>query len=97
MPALTTSSTSATHQSPRQSARSHPSHQWQNQAVAALLPVLKSKDWQARLAAVNALSQFGPRAAPAIPGLRALKDDRDYEVKAAVAKAVLAIEDKVAP
>ena len=68
-----------------------------DQAIAALLPVLESKDWQSRLAAVNALSQFGPRAAPAIPMLRALKDDHDYDVKAAAAKALLAIENESGP
>jgi HEAT repeat protein len=68
-----------------------------DQAIAALLPVLESKGWQTRLAAVNALSRFGPRAAPAITRLRALKDDRDYEVKAAAAKALLAIDDQRAP
>jgi HEAT repeat protein len=67
------------------------------QAVAALLAVLKSKEWQSRRAAVNALSQFGPRAAAAIPGLRALKDDHDYDVKTAAAKALLAIEDESGP
>jgi HEAT repeat protein len=68
-----------------------------DQVVAALLPVLKSKAWESRLAAVNALCQFGPRAAPAIPGLRALKDDHDLYVQTAAAKALIAIEDKSSP
>jgi HEAT repeat protein len=68
-----------------------------DQAIAALLRVLESKGWQSRLAAVNALSQFGPKAAPGIARLRDLKDDRDYLIKAAAAKALLAIEDQRAP
>ena len=68
-----------------------------DQAVAALLPVLESKDWQCRRAAVNALSKFGPRAAPAIPKLRALKDDHNHDVKTGAVRALLAIEDGSEP
>jgi HEAT repeat protein len=68
-----------------------------DQAVAALLPVLQSKVWLSRAKAIEALRQFGPKAAAAIPGIRALKDDRNAEVRDAAAKALSAIENKSAP
>lgn len=68
-----------------------------DQAVAALLPVLRSKVRISQESAIKALSRFGPRAAAAIPRLRALKDDRDTRVRKAAAKALLAVENASAP
>jgi HEAT repeat protein len=68
-----------------------------DQAVAALLPVLESKVPLSRVEAINALPRFGPRAAAALPGIRALKDDRDAEVRDAVATALLALENESSP
>jgi HEAT repeat protein len=68
-----------------------------DQAVAALLPVLQSKVWLSRAKAIEALRQFGPKAAAAIPRIRALKDDRNAEVRDAAAKALLAIKNDTAP
>jgi HEAT repeat protein len=64
----------------------------EEQAIAALVPVLQSKASLARAQAIEALAQFGPRAAAAIPGIRALEDDRDLDVREAVKKALPAIE-----
>jgi HEAT repeat protein len=68
-----------------------------DQAVTALLPVLKFRAPFARATAIAALGRFGPRAAAAIPTIRALKDDRNAEVRAAAAKALVAIENQSAP
>jgi HEAT repeat protein len=68
-----------------------------DQAVAALLPVLHSKNWLAQTNAIEALPRFGPKAAAAIPRLRALKDDRDTNVRDAAAKALLSIENDSVP
>jgi HEAT repeat protein len=66
-------------------------------AIAALLPVLDSKTSLARASAIEALRAFGPKAAAAIPRIRAMKDDRDRDVQKAAAKALLAIEAQSAP
>jgi HEAT repeat protein len=66
-------------------------------ALAALLPLLESKDWVARAKAVEALGCFGPKAAAAIPRVRALKVDREGNVKIVAAKALPAIENASAP
>jgi HEAT repeat protein len=65
-----------------------------DQAIAGLLPVLNSK---LPSLAMEALSRFGPKAAAAIPRLRALKDDRDRAVSNAAAKSLLAIEKASPP
>jgi HEAT repeat protein len=68
-----------------------------DQAVAALLPVLQSNVWFSRTNAIEALRRFGPKAAAAIPRLRALKDDRNVEIRDAAAKALRAIKGEIAP
>jgi HEAT repeat protein len=62
-------------------------------AIKALLPVLESRASLSRAKAIEALGHFGPKAAAAIPRLRALKDDRNGEVRNAVAKALVAIDE----
>jgi HEAT repeat protein len=68
-----------------------------DQALAALLPVLKSKNRLSQINAIEALRQFGPRAAAAIPTIRALKEDHDAEIRNAAAKALPVIERASAP
>jgi HEAT repeat protein len=68
-----------------------------DKAVAALLPVIDSKTSLTRVQAIKALSRFGPKAAVAIPRIRALKDDRDRDVRDAAVKALSAIESLGAP
>ena len=63
-----------------------------DQAIAALLPVLDSKAWLSQERAIDALRQFGPKAAAAIPALCKLKSGRDVRVRDAAARALLAIE-----
>jgi HEAT repeat protein len=66
-------------------------------AAMALLPLLESKASLARVKAIEALSQFGPKAAAAIPKLLALKNDRDAEVRNAAAKALGRMENESVP
>jgi HEAT repeat protein len=68
-----------------------------DQAVAALLPVLESKVRFSRITAIKALGRFGPRAAVAVPKIRALKGDPDAEVRNAAAKSLPAIDTASAP
>jgi HEAT repeat protein len=68
-----------------------------DQAVAALLPVLQSEVWFSRMNAIEALRRFGPKAAAAIPRLRALKNDRNVEIRDAAAKALRTIENESVP
>jgi HEAT repeat protein len=68
-----------------------------DQAVAALLPVLESKVRDSRIRAIKALGRFGPRAGAAVPKMRALKADRDEEIRNAAAKSLLAIDTASAP
>jgi HEAT repeat protein len=68
-----------------------------DQAVAALLPVLESKDESTRIRAIEALGRFGPRAGAAIPKIRALKGDSDHSVRDAAAKSLSAIDTASAP
>jgi HEAT repeat protein len=68
-----------------------------DQAVAALRAALDTKDSMCRECAINALVNFGPRAAAAIPRIQELKKDRDGSVRNAAAKAVVAIEKAGAP
>ena len=63
-----------------------------DKAIAALLPLLDSKRPLSQSSAIEALSQFGPKAAAAIPRIRALKEDRDRDVREAATKALPAIE-----
>jgi len=74
-----------------------PNTQSADQAVVALLPVLKSKPTLSRTTAIEALGQFGRKASAAIPQIRALKDDRDRDIRDAAARALLAIEIHSAP
>lgn len=62
------------------------------QAIAALVGVLESKSSLPRAKAIEALGRFGPTAAVAIPKIRALKTDRDPEIRDAVIKALPKIE-----
>ena len=57
-----------------------------DEVVAALVPVLKSDSAHSRAAAAEALARFGPKAASAIPGIRALSNDREDLVKKAAAR-----------
>jgi HEAT repeat protein len=68
-----------------------------DQAVVALLPVLDSKFQSSRIGAIEALGRFGPRAAAAVPRIRALKDDRDAQVRQAAAKALPGIDTATLP
>lgn len=68
-----------------------------DQAVAALLPVLESQVQASRIRAIEALGRFGPRAAAAVPRIRALKGDRDVEVRNAAARSLSAIDTASAP
>jgi HEAT repeat protein len=68
-----------------------------DQAVAALLPVLESKDESTRIRAIEAIGRFGPRAGAAIPKIRALKGDSDHSVRDAAAKSLSAIDTASAP
>lgn len=63
-----------------------------DQAIEALLPLLESASALSRARAIEALGRFGPRAAAAIPGIRARRDDPDEEVREAAANALLAID-----
>ncbi len=65
--------------------------------VTALLPVLKSESPRSRAAAALALLRFGPKAAIAIPGIRALTNDRDVFVKQAAERALLVLLDDSNP
>src|SRR5262249_28749740 len=44
-----------------------------DQAITALVSVLQSKSWESRATALKALRQFGPKAAMALPKIRALQ------------------------
>ena len=58
-----------------------------DKAIAALLPLLDSKRPLSQSSAIEALGRFGPKAAAAIPRIRALKEDRDRDVREAATKA----------
>jgi HEAT repeat protein len=60
-------------------------------AIAALTEALGSPG-QTRLGAIYALSDFGPRAAGAVPQLRAWQNDPDGELRRAASSALNAIE-----
>jgi HEAT repeat protein len=68
-----------------------------DQAVAALLPALDSTSTSVRFWALEALGQFGAKAAAATPKIRALHNDRDVQVKRAASKALALIEDSQRP
>ena len=63
-----------------------------NHAIEALLPLLESKVDLNRQTAIEALREFGPNAAVAIPRLRELKKDRSDDVRNAAANALDVIE-----
>jgi HEAT repeat protein len=69
-----------------------PGTQSAERAIAALMPLLESKDYFAQLQAIEALGRFGPAAAAAIPKIRALTTDRDAQVRNAAAKTLPLIE-----
>jgi HEAT repeat protein len=68
-----------------------------DQAVTALVGVLQSKSWESRATALKALRQFGPKAAQALPEIRALQSDPDREVKDAATETVRVIEKASGP
>jgi len=57
-----------------------------------LLRVLKSNALSAQLKAIESLQEFGPKAAAAIPAMRALQHDADARVKTAAESALYSIE-----
>jgi HEAT repeat protein len=63
-----------------------------DQAIAALRTVLNSPAEFCRAAAAEALGQFGPKAASALPRIRELKNDRAPIVSRAAAGALTLIE-----
>jgi HEAT repeat protein len=63
-----------------------------DKAIVALLPLVDSKRPLTRATAIGALGQFGPKAAAALPRIRALKEDRDRDVREAAVKALPLIE-----
>ena len=65
-----------------------------DRAVAALLAVLGSSEGLTKVAVITALRQIGPKAADAIPKIRALRNDPDAQVADAAAMALIAIENK---
>lgn len=63
-----------------------------SEAVEALRLALPMKGQDLRNMAIKVLTEFGPAAAPALPDLRALKNDRDADTRKRVSDAMLAIE-----
>lgn len=59
-----------------------------DKAVTTLLAVLNSDASFCRTAAIEALARFGPKAASAIPRIRALTEDKDKEVRDAAGQAL---------
>ncbi len=59
-----------------------------DEVVAALADILRSDRASSRVAAIEALRQFGPKAAVCIPRLRALREDPDIEVRQAAEQAL---------
>jgi HEAT repeat protein len=63
-----------------------------DEAVTALVTLLEC-DWPpTRAAAIEALERFGAKAASAIPKVRVLRDDPDFQVKRVAARAVRVLE-----
>jgi hypothetical protein len=65
-----------------------------DRAVAALLAVLASSEGLTKVEVITALGQVGPKAAVAIPKIRALRNDPDAQAADAAAMALIAIENK---
>jgi hypothetical protein len=63
-----------------------------DQAVTVLTDLLEFEWPDIRMGAFRALRQFGPKAAVAIPKVRALQNDKDSEVKQGAAATLKAIE-----
>lgn len=63
-----------------------------DQAIAALQPFILSKNYPCQVAAIEALSQFGPKAKSALPSLRPLMDKGYAAVREAATRAVQSIE-----
>ncbi len=68
-----------------------------DEAVTALLAVLRSDFLPTRIAAIEALGHFGTEAAIAIPGIRALRDDQNPLVKQAAGRALDLLVDENDP
>jgi len=56
--------------------------------VPALIEALKDDDYIVRQYAVEALGRIGPKAASAVPGIRAALNDEYPDVREAAAKAL---------
>lgn len=67
------------------------------EVVAALSDALKAGSGSIRSSAARALEEFGPKAAPAIPGLKELSGDRSESVREAAESALRRIEPSSAP
>jgi HEAT repeat protein len=61
-------------------------------AVAALIEALRAGPQMIRIRAAEALAQFGPKAAPAIPDLRRLQADADPFIQEAVERTLSVVE-----
>ena len=68
-----------------------------DQALATLVLLLQSQCRFPQVKAIEAVSLFGPKAAAAVPTVRALKDARNPVVRDAAVRALLAIEKECAP
>jgi HEAT repeat protein len=64
-----------------------------DEVVSALVAALDSDRASTRVATIEALKRFGPKAAIALPKIRALRDDPDFHVKRVVEPALRAIEE----
>ena len=63
-----------------------------DEVVTVLLAVLKSNSPASRVTAILALQRLGPKAAIAIPTIRALRDDPDFNVQRVATSALAALE-----
>jgi HEAT repeat protein len=64
----------------------------EDEAVTALIEALDSKSGDTRVWAIRTLPQFGPKAAGAIPRLRAFQKDRTPAISEAAASALKSLE-----
>ncbi len=68
-----------------------------DQALASLLTALDSRNDDVQITTIEALGRFGPKAAAAIPRIRALKGSVSGRIKNAATKALAAIEAQSGP